>query len=203
VSDEEAAQTARLHYLLTQGCKEGLVRNPRDWPGASAIENLLDGSPVHGSWFDRTAESKARRKARPGKYDHATTESFELSPLPAWDHLSGDQRRERVAEMVADIEAETRAHLTVTGRSPMGRGRIEGANPHDLPAQPSRSPAPRFHAASPAVRSRLLDAYRRFEEAFRHAAERLRRNLSHRFPAGSFPPHLPFQPHPDRRPPPA
>lgn len=203
VSDEEEAQTARLRYLLTQGCKEGLVRNPRDWPGATAIENLLDGNPVRGLWFDRTAESKARRKGRPDKYDHATTESFELTQLPTWKHMPDDQRRARIAEMVSDIEAETRARLVATGRSPMGRRRIEGANPHDLPADPSRSSAPRFHAVSPTVRNQLVEAYRRFEEAFRQAAEQLRHGLPHRFPAGSFPPHLPFQLHPDRRPPPA
>src|SRR5262245_29073477 len=33
VSNEEAAQVARLEYLLSHGCKEGLVRKLADWPG--------------------------------------------------------------------------------------------------------------------------------------------------------------------------
>jgi len=203
VSDEETAQVSRLRYLLAQGCKEGLVRNPRDWPGASAVEQLLDGSPVRGTWFDRTAESRARRKARPGKYDHATTESFELTTLPAWAHLPKECSQQWIAEMVAEIESETRAALEASGRSPMGRRRIEGRHPHEIPAAPAVSPAPSFHAATRAARSRLIEAYRRFEEAFRRAAEQLRHGLPHDFPAGSFPPHLPFQPHPSGRPPPA
>ena len=32
VSDEPAAQVARLRYLLSHGVKEGLVPRPQDWP---------------------------------------------------------------------------------------------------------------------------------------------------------------------------
>jgi hypothetical protein len=38
----------RLRYLLEQGCKEGLVRSPRQWPGATGIEALLSGRPLDG-----------------------------------------------------------------------------------------------------------------------------------------------------------
>ena len=34
ISEEEPAQVDRLRYLLSQGCKEGLVARPQDWPGA-------------------------------------------------------------------------------------------------------------------------------------------------------------------------
>ncbi|HEY0556848.1 MAG TPA: transposase, partial [Thermoanaerobaculia bacterium] len=33
ISGEEAAQIARLRYLLANGSKEGLVARPQDWPG--------------------------------------------------------------------------------------------------------------------------------------------------------------------------
>ena len=38
VSDEAEVQVARLLYLLAQGCKEGLVASPKQWPGASSTE---------------------------------------------------------------------------------------------------------------------------------------------------------------------
>jgi hypothetical protein len=57
VSEEEGAQVGRLEYLLSQGCKEGLVARPQDWPGVHAIEALLTGLPVEGTWYDRTRES--------------------------------------------------------------------------------------------------------------------------------------------------
>jgi len=203
ISDEEAAQVTRLRYLLAQGCKEGLVRSPRAWPGATAVDNLLDGSAVRGTWFDRTAEGKSRAKGRPGKYDHATTETLELTTLPAWKRLPKRRQRQRVAELVAGIETDTRTSLQASGRSPMGRGRIERMHPHGLPAESMRSPAPRFHAASRRARKALQGAYCEFEASFRRAAQRLKKGLTATFPDGSFPPHLPFQAHQQRKPPPA
>ena len=37
VSDEEGAQRERLKYVLSHGAKEGLVGDPREWPGVHAI----------------------------------------------------------------------------------------------------------------------------------------------------------------------
>ena len=49
VSDEPEAQIRRLKYLLSQGVKEGLVRNPEDWPGVhldslSSLTEALDSA---------------------------------------------------------------------------------------------------------------------------------------------------------------
>ena len=58
-----------------------------------------------------------------------------------------------------------------------------------------KSPAPRFHALSKQVRQAMYEAYAIFVAAFREAAERLRAgDREARFPAGSFPPRLPFVP---------
>lgn len=55
VSHEEEAQVARLAYTLGQGVREGLVERPQQWPGVHCAQALLDGSPLEGTWFDRTA----------------------------------------------------------------------------------------------------------------------------------------------------
>lgn len=61
------------------------------------------------------------------------------------------------------------------------------------PLRSKKSYAPLFHAASRKVRRDLYDGYRAFVAAFREAAARLRDgNLAGVFPAGSFPPALPF-----------
>ena len=76
---------------------------------------------------------------------------------------------------------------------PLGIAAILGQHPHDRPKRSKRSPAPLFHAMSARVRDELWEGYRWFVAAFRDAAEKLRagdRNVS--FPAGSFPPALPF-----------
>jgi len=86
ISDEEAAQTSRLEYLLANGVKEGLVERVQDWPGVHCVRNLLDGEPLEGLWFDRTKEYSARNRGKtisPGQF--ATTETVTLSPLPCWE----------------------------------------------------------------------------------------------------------------------
>jgi REP element-mobilizing transposase RayT len=60
--EDVAEQVQRLRYVLEQGCKEGLVRSPRDWPGASSTQALLQGASLEGVWFDRTAEYEARQR---------------------------------------------------------------------------------------------------------------------------------------------
>ncbi|MDA8020916.1 MAG: transposase [Thermoanaerobaculia bacterium] len=54
VSDEPAAQQARLRYLLQHGCKEGLVLSPRDWPGIHSAAALCHGEAIRGTWIHRT-----------------------------------------------------------------------------------------------------------------------------------------------------
>ena len=196
VTDEEAAQVARLRYLLEHGCKEDLVRSPLDWPGARGTRALLDGRPVTGVWISRTAERDARRRGEAfGKYDYAEAESLELAPLPCWAHLSFQEYRKRVQAMVKEIEREARARQAETGRAPLGRRRILRLDPHGRPDRPKRSPAPACHAATKAARQSFRYAYAEFHAAFRQAAEDLKTGARPpEFPPGSFPPSLPYVP---------
>ena len=42
---DEASQVARLRYVLAQGCAEGLVMRPEDWPGLHCARvHLTDGA---------------------------------------------------------------------------------------------------------------------------------------------------------------
>ncbi|MDH3423656.1 MAG: hypothetical protein OEN00_11735, partial [Gemmatimonadota bacterium] len=112
LSDEPEEQESRLRYLLSNGCKEGLVKRPEDWPGPSSTEALLTGTKVRGVWFDRSAEYEARRRHRPvGKYEFAEANDLELAPIPAWEPRSREERRARVQQMVREITAETRAEI--------------------------------------------------------------------------------------------
>jgi REP element-mobilizing transposase RayT len=201
VSHEPEAQVSRLRYLLEQGCKEGLVRSPREWPGASGTEALLTGKPIRGLWFDRTAEYEARRRGSPfGKYTHAHEVSFELAPLPCWRALTPSERQRRAAAMVREIERETRERLHREGRSPLGRRRIERLHPHEAPRQSTTSPAPRFHAHCPSIRKGLELAFHEFLCWYRQASEDLRAGKRGvEFPPGCFLPRLPFN---TRHPPP-
>lgn len=193
VSDEEEAQVRRLRYLLANGCKERLVRRPRDWPGANSVDALLTGRLLRGVWFDRTAEYEARRRGeRVGRYTFAEEHELEVSPLPVWQDLAPAERRSRIANLVEEVEREARRMARELG-PPLGVRRILRQDPHAVPTNVSRSPAPRFHAVRPDVRRALELAYRNFRLAYRQAALDLRgKKQKASFPIGSFGPRVPY-----------
>jgi REP element-mobilizing transposase RayT len=192
--EDAAEQVQRLRYVLEQGCKEGLVRSPCDWPGATSTLALLQGVSLEGVWFDRTAEYEARQRGeRPSKYAHTELESVALTPLPCWHDLAKREHRGSVAAIVEDITRQTRQRLADEGRAPLGVKRILAQDPHSKPQHFERSPAPRFHASSRELRRALEAAYREFVLAYRQASQALRtRALGVDFPPGCFPPRSPF-----------
>jgi REP element-mobilizing transposase RayT len=194
VSDEAEAQVDRLRYLLENGCKEGLVRSPREWPGASGVEAILRGRPVRGWWFDRSAEYEARRRGEAvSKYAHGEEVTLTLVPLPCWANMPGEGYRRRVSELVESIETETRNRLRDEGRSVVGEKRLLRQHPHDAPARLRRSPAPRFHAATASMRKALELGFHDFRVRYRQAAEDLRKaGRAADFPPGCFLPRPPF-----------
>src|SRR4030095_14441297 len=194
ISHEPEAQVARLLYVLAHGCKEGFVSTPGDWPGPHCIDALVDSQPLHGTLFNRTLEFEARRKGVDFKMrDFATTETVVLTPLPCWEGLSSETIRANVLELIAKIEADAWRLERESGRAPMGADRVRRQNPHEVPQHSKRSPAPRVHAASKAVRQVMIAGYRAFVAAYRRAAERLKAGvLDVEFPAGCFPPPRPY-----------
>ncbi len=193
VSDEPAAQTGRLRYVLAHGVKEGFVASPAQWPGVHCVDALLDGKPLHGLWFDRSAEYEARRRGLDASSrDFASEETVILAPLPCWEHISPPERRAQIADLICTIEAEGRSRRRQAGRQPLGADFVLRQNPHQEPVRSKRAPAPLVHAASKRTRRVLLEAYRIFVAAYRRAAERLRcGDLFAVFPTYSFPPPLP------------
>ena len=198
VSAEPAAQVGRLRYILSQGCKEGLVRRPEDWPGATSTRSLLTGETVSGTWIDRTGEYKAARRGR--VYDprsFVATERFDLAPLPCWRNASGENHSRWAAELVRTIALESERAFADGERRPLDANGLAHQNPHQASNWLKRTPAPLVHAASKSVRAEFRKRYRRFADSFRRASEELRSTLIGLerfclFPAGAFPPAGPF-----------
>ena len=192
VSFEPEAQIARLRYLLSQGCKEGLVARPQDWPGATSVHAQLGDGTITGTWYDRTAEYWARKRGvevEPGEF--ASTETLTLCPLPCWDGLSRDDVRAKTAEMVREIAAETRQRLRRAKSRPLGVRRILRQDPHARPQRFARSPAPRFHAATWQIRRMLEAGYRTYRDAYRDAKRALQEHrIPVHFPRHGIPPPL-------------
>jgi hypothetical protein len=98
-----------------------------------------------------------------------------------------------VAALIEEIEIAARLARLERGIPVVGLGAVLRQNPLTRPNKTKKSPAPRFHAATKAVRDGLREAYGLFLAVFRDAAEQLKAgDRSAKFPLGSFPPGLPF-----------
>jgi len=194
ISEEERAQVARFRYVLAHGVKDGLVSHVRDWPGIHMARTLLDGEPLKGYWHNRTLEYADRQRGKDfpaSKY--RTEEELELTPLPCWEHLSAEEVRQRVTDLVEEVEQEAAAARAERGLPVLGAEAILSQNPHSCPLNTKRSPVPLIHAGTKRARDSLRKAYYAFVGVFREAAEKWKKgNLGARFPAGSFPPRPPF-----------
>jgi putative transposase len=189
----DEAQVDRLRYLLAQGVKEGLVAHAIDWPGASAVPALLDGSMrLVGTWYDRTAAYQAARAGQavePADWIHEKT--VLLTPLPALAHLAVEEYNGFVSSLVRQIESDC-AH---TPADVMGAEAAAAQDPKTIVRQRRRTPIPLVHAASIELWRAFRDAYRAFVAAFQFARAQLKAGIKDAvFPEGSFGPALGFVP---------
>ncbi len=191
---DEDAQVERLGYILEQGCKEGLIADPRDWPGATCVHALLEDTPLTGIWYDRTAEWYARRRREDFAEDEYTEKvEFELTPLPCWADVDSEERRSRVLAMVEDIVERTREANRSRGRRPLGVDKILAQHPYDHPESIKKSPAPRCHTTERARWIRFVQEARVFRDAYNAAAQRWLEGVRDVvFPPDCFPPPLTF-----------
>ena len=165
ISLDENDQIRRYKYILANGCKEGLVSSPLDWPGVSSAPALYHGEMEdHGTWYDRTAQYRL---------------------------LVG--LADRYVDAVHEIEEQTARMHKENGTRPMGARAIRRQKPHDKPKAFKPSPAPIIHAANRETFWAMYNARQAKVAAYRDAAGRLKRGETDvRFPDGCFPPRLPF-----------
>ncbi len=196
VSWEERSQVDRLEYLIANSVKEGLVDRVADWPGVHCAEALMKGKPLAGTWYDRTKEHHARQRNEDfDPQDFATEEQLVFSPLPCWAHLSSEEHRGRMAEIVARVDEEAARERQRTGARSLGVKKILRTSPHKRPRRVDKSPRPRFHAATKRVLKHLREAHAEVVAAFREASQRLLAgDRDVEFPEGTFPPGLAFVP---------
>ena len=192
VNNDEQSQLDRLRYIISNGCKEGLVASPLDWPGVSSTSALLDGSLIlHGKWFDRTRECRARNAGRRQRF--AEEEEVHLAVLPGLAQLDRTEFQQTIQSVVTQIEHDTIQMHSANGTKPAGRKWVMRQNPYRVPKVMKRSPAKKFLATFRQSIAELRTAYREFILAYRAAAVRLMSgDRMVEFPPGCFPPRLPF-----------
>lgn len=196
ISAEAPAQEARLKYVLANGCKEGLVASPLDWPGVNFAAALANGSTLKGIWIDRDAYRAAQARGESvSESDFAEPVELKLSPLPCWAHLSSRRYRAAVTDVIREIEQETAAMHRRRGTLPLGPEQVRQQDPW-RPRQLERRPCLWVYGRSLEAVKTLLQGLKTVVVAYRAAADLLRtgsRNV--RFPQNCFPPALPFVPY--------
>ena len=116
VAEDEAAQVERLRAVLGHPCRLGWPGRCLDWPGPQSVRALLEDSPLAGHWVSRSRESAARRRGEAvHPLEFALPETLRLAPLPCWERLKPRQRRRRVGDLVAGIEAASALAREIRG----------------------------------------------------------------------------------------
>ncbi|HEX9736102.1 MAG TPA: hypothetical protein VGG06_29420 [Thermoanaerobaculia bacterium] len=195
VSDEPDVQWHRLKYLLSHGVKEGLLESPLLWPGVHAAKALVHGEPLSGHWFNRSEEWAARNRGlEVSTYDFATEYLLGFSPLPAFRQLTPEKYRQKVAELIVEIEEEGRAKRE--GDPVAGVETILSQNPYEPPTRrPKRSARPVFHFHAREANESLWGELKAFLKEYRYASEALKSGMMEAidwFPDGCYRPQLPF-----------
>ena len=199
ISSEPAAQAARLKYVLSNGCKEGLVASPLEWPGVPFADAMVGDGVLKGTWVDREALYEARRRGEVvSEEDFAEEVELVLSPLPCWAHMSTRAYGAVARSLIDAIERETAAMHEADGTRPVGPRRLleaqgrRGLRPRKL----ERRPCPWIFGRSLEVVQALMEGLKQKVVAYRTASELLRSGFRQvRFPENCFPPALPFVPY--------
>jgi hypothetical protein len=195
VCDSEA-MIERLVYLLSQGCKEGLIDRPSAWPGVTCVRALREGTPDVGRWHDR---SERHRREHTGETldadDCSTVYSIPLAPLPCWAKRSVAWRKRRISSILSGIVRLTARINRDLRRRPLGVAAAICRPASFRPPKFSAAPAPACHASTDEVRKRFLMRYFRFVDRCRRATRILREGHPRNgmgFPRGAFVPRLPL-----------
>ncbi|MEK7704541.1 MAG: transposase [Myxococcota bacterium] len=190
ILDDEALER-RLAYIFGHGVKEGLVERASDWPGLNCIPELCHNQRRLFPWFDRTAQYWAR--LRGGKCDEAlfaTWDPLVLTPPPAWQTLTAEQRAERARHILE--QAELQAVEARGDKPPLGGAAVVAQDPHAVPSTTKRSPRPLCHASSRSARDAFRALYREFVAAYREASALFRAGrIDAEFPDHCYKPPLP------------
>lgn len=191
ILDDDALMD-RFCYILSHGVKEGLVARSEEWPGLTAIPELLGRKNRKFPWTSWTARALARLRGKKSADADATTYyEIRLTPLPCWETLSISERVQKVQMLLDDIAHHVQVERD--NKPPLGTRNVMMQNPHAHPEAIKRSPRPLCHAKCSILKAQFKVMYRGFVEAYQEASELFRRGqVGAEFPRYSFRPPIPY-----------
>jgi hypothetical protein len=194
LDDESLLERAR--YILSHGCKEGLVPSPSDWPGVNCVQSLTSGKPLSGRWHSRTKEFASSKRGDDDESEFIIPYEIPLEPLPPWAEFPEEKRKSQWNEMISGIETETRERLKSESKPTLGKSGILTRHPHDSPINPKKSPHPFCHTVKNFLEKEYREGYRTFVDLYRQTFELLKtgklKSLE-QFPPGCYIPPFAYQ----------
>lgn len=186
---DEPALERSVGYVLAHGVKEGLVARAVQWEGLHCAAQFVDQQSRSFPWYDWTRRWNARRSG--GQSDgsrwspkYARQVSLTLKPLPRWESLTCEARRNRAARLLSRVES---AHAQ---KAVLGMRAVRAQTPA-RPREFKRTARPLCHATSKAAKAWYRARYFSFRDAFRAASCRWRAGQTRvEFPSGSFKPGI-------------
>jgi putative transposase len=180
VLEDEAAQLDKLVYVVANPV--GLVEAAADWPGATALQALLQGRSI------RAVRPKHffRNDQDGGAMPESVTISFEAPPGLA--HLSAGDYVRLIQDRVAAIEQQAAARRCNTGATVVGRRNVLAQSWNDKPTdtEPRRQLNPALACRDKWRRIERLKQNKLFQALYRAAFESFRNGVDAIFPIGTW-----------------
>ena len=134
-------------YVLANSVAEGLVEDPRHWPGIHCAKELCGDEPMLGEYFDDVAYAAAKAHDRSvSAEDFWVREAVELTPVPQHQDMNRHQRETANRKAVQNIVREHAA----SRKKPVGRPEtILEQDPLYIPEGVKVSRIERFKAKGP------------------------------------------------------
>ncbi|MCB9546640.1 MAG: transposase [Myxococcales bacterium] len=160
---DDDAEAWWLRYVLSHGPKDGLVADPRAWPGLHTARAPADGGPIIGQRLRTKAWLRARG-ADPAAAMEPFMRPVELRLAP----LTGQRPEARCADQAALVASIIAEHADRRLPATYDPSRY---TPRHTPDTLKTSPCPRFDARGPNARELLAGAYAALEVGTLHAQQ--------------------------------
>lgn len=170
----------KVIYTLTNAVRHHLVECAKDWPGASALEQVLSGETL-------TIERPLGFFTDKSKMPKEVT--LTCAPPKGFESLPPTEWRRRIREAIEGVEREARQERKKRRIRVVGRERILRAKPTSTPRSmaPRRRLRPCVASTNAALLKNAIDTLRAFRSVYRGMFERWRQRAPDvLFPAGTY-----------------
>ncbi len=191
--DEESI-IQKLKYAVENCVKDNQCVRVEDSPYFSSYKFLATDEPLKFWYIDWRTFGKNggynNKKHHPKDYLHWTT--FELTPIPPWQHLTKKQQQQQFKNLVANINKEFMIKRLKEKSSVMSFIKLKNTSPFAKPKKRKKSSAqPLCHTTDYNLKQKYKYKWKKFMNEYRQASILYRcGDYDIEFPQGSYRPPI-------------